>query len=272
VGHLFASFAKLVFAHRGGAALAPENTLAAFAHGLALGCDGLECDVHLSRDGIPVVIHDATLDRTTAASGPVALRTAAELARVDAGYWFQDASGRFPFRGQGIGVPALADVLRAFPDVPVIVEMKRGEPALARAVVDVVRRADAVERVCVGSFHRHGIDLVRREAPDIATSACIDEVRATLYRGWCRWPFRARRPYVAFQVPERSGRLRVVSPAFVRQAHRCGTRVDVWVVDTAEDVERLMRWGADGVITDRPDVVVAARDACLRATAAHGAP
>src|SRR5215210_8056999 len=95
----------LVYAHRGGAKLRPENTLASFDNGLALGADGLELDVRLSRDGQVVVHHDAALDRTTNASGPVADRTAAELAMVDAGYRFEardGAASRFPFRGTGI--------------------------------------------------------------------------------------------------------------------------------------------------------------------------
>src|SRR6476661_6007058 len=100
----------LVFAHRGGSALAPENTIAAFENGLALGADGLELDVHLSRDGIVVVHHDAMLERTTNLQGPVSDRTAGELARADAGFFFRDRGG-FPFRGRGIGVPTLADVL-----------------------------------------------------------------------------------------------------------------------------------------------------------------
>ena len=99
-----------MFAHRGGSALAPENTLAAFARGLALGADGLELDVHLSRDGVVVVHHDRRLDRTTNLRGPIADRTAEELARADAGYAFAPGAG-FPFRGVGVGVPALIDVL-----------------------------------------------------------------------------------------------------------------------------------------------------------------
>lgn len=252
---------KLVFAHRGGARLAPENTLAAFANGLALGSDGIECDVHLSRDGVPVVIHDKTLDRTTDAVGAVGDRTADELARVDAGYRFAALDGSTPFRGRGIGVPRLETVLTECRDVRVIIEMKQGEPALARAVVDVIRRAGAIDRVCAGSFYRRALDVVRAEEPELATSASEHEARWTLYRSWCRWPVGARRPYCAFQVPERAGKLRVVSPAFIAQAHRDGARVDVWVVDGVEDMSRLFSWGVDGVISDRPDVAVAARDA-----------
>ncbi|HUE85327.1 MAG TPA: glycerophosphodiester phosphodiesterase [Vicinamibacterales bacterium] len=257
--HPFSTREKLVFAHRGGAKLAPENTMAAFENGLALGSDGLECDVHLSRDGVPVVIHDKTLERTTDAAGPVSARTAEELARVDAGYRFTALDGSLPFRHRGIGVPTLETVLRSFPIPRVIIEMKQADPALARAVLDVVRRTKAADRICIGSFYRHGLDVIRAEDPAIATSASENEARWTLYRAWCRWPMGRARVYHAFQVPERAGRMRVVSPAFVEQAHRAGARVDVWVVDAAPDVTRLFSWGVDGVITDRPDVAVPAR-------------
>lgn len=258
--HAFESGDRLVFAHRGGAGLAPENTLAAFERGAASGADGFECDVHLSRDGVPVVIHDRTLDRTTDATGQVGTRTADELARVDAGFHFA-ADGRHPFRGQDVGVPRLETVLRRFPDLRVIIEMKQPDPALARAVIGVVRATDAVPRVCVGSFHRQGLEVVRREAPEIATSASEREARWTLYRSWCRWPGTSRRPYCAFQVPERAGRLHVVTPSFLQQAHGDGARVDVWVVDKPSDIVRLFEWGVDGVISDRPDVAVHTRDA-----------
>ena len=266
----FASRDRLVFAHRGGAKLAPENTMAAFANGVVLGSDGLECDVHLSRDGVPVVIHDRTLDRTTNATGPVADRTAAELATVDAGYHFHNLAGQREFRGRGIGVPSLEELLRSFP-VRTIIEMKDGSSALACAVVNAIARTGAGDRVCVGSFHHRGLEALRRLDPRIATSASKPEVRWTLYRSWCRWPFHARRVYEAFQVPERAGRVRVISPAFVRQAHREHARVDAWVVDRAEDMERLFSWGVDGVITDRPDVAVQVRDRVVVADDQHRA-
>jgi glycerophosphoryl diester phosphodiesterase len=255
---VFSRGARLVFAHRGGAKLAPENTLPAFDHGLACGADGVECDVHLSRDGVPVIIHDATLERTTDARGPVTALTAAELARVDAGYHFT-RDGTFPFRGMGIGVSPLEALLRRHV-VPTIIELKQGDPELARAVAAVVRRTDAVDRVCVGSFHRVAVETMRAEAPEIATGACEPEARWTLYKSWFRLPSMRRKPYVAFQVPERAGTLRVVSPAFVRQAHADDATVQVWVVDDPADVERLLDWGVDGLISDRPDVAVATRN------------
>lgn len=249
--------------------------MVAFEQARSLGVDGFELDVHLAADGTPVVIHDPTLDRTTDRIGPVAALTARELARVDAGYHFA-RDGAYPFRGRGHGVPTLEDVVADFPAVRLIIEMKgpsppnRGRRAaeaptlapLAQAVARVVRRHDAAARVCVGSFHQSALDALRAAAPEIPTSASVDETRATLRRSWLRWPWVSPRPYVAFTVPERSGRLRVVGPAFVRQAHREGQCVYVWIVDTAEDVRRLLGWGVDGIITDRPDVTVPARDAC----------
>lgn len=262
--HPFARRDHLVFAHRGGAKLAPENTMAAFERAVSLGADGVECDVHLSRDGIPVVIHDATLERTTDATGAVGSLTADELARADAGHHFA-AGGTYPFRGQDVGVPMLEQVLRRFPDIRVIIELKQADPALARAVVDVVRRANAIDRVCVGSFHQVGLNVIRSDEPRMATSASQSEARLTLYRSWYRWPFGAKRPYCAFQVPQRAGRLRVISRAFLRQAHQDGARVDVWVVDHPEEITRLFDWGVDGVISDRPDVAIATRDKWLQA-------
>jgi glycerophosphoryl diester phosphodiesterase len=258
--HPFATRRKLVFAHRGGAKLAPENTMAAFSNGIALGSDGIECDVHLSRDGIPVVIHDSTLDRTTNATGAVSARTAAELAKVDAGYRFAGPDSAFPFRGRDVGIPTLEDVLTTFAAARIIIEMKTGEPALARAVAALVDRTRAHDRVCVGSFHGTGLDVIRAIAPAIATSASEHEARWTLYRSWFAWPFAASRPYCAFQVPERAGRLRVISASFIRQVHRDGARVDVWVVDNPDDMTRMFSLGIDGVITDRPDIAVALRD------------
>jgi glycerophosphoryl diester phosphodiesterase len=252
----------LVFAHRGGAKLAPENTMPALDNGMSLGSDGFEIDVQLSADGIPVVIHDQTLDRTTDRTGPVAGLSAAELARVDAGYHFE-IDGTTPFRGQGIGVPRLDDVLRKHAGARVIIEMKGGQPELARAVAAAIKKADAIERTCVGSFYQGSIDAIRAEHPEVTTSASQEEARWSLHRSWVRWPWVQARPYVAFQVPEKAGRMRVVSPAFVRHVHREGHVLQVWVVNERDDVERLLDWGVDGIISDRPDVAVATRDEWL---------
>lgn len=245
VRHPFFSSARpRVFAHRGGGALAPENTIAAFDYGLALGADGIELDVHLSLDGAVVVHHDALLDRTTNLRGPIAAKTAAELASADA--------------GGGCGVPTLVDVLARYPEVPIIIESKVNTAGMAKALVDTLRRADAIARVCVGSFGLRVLRAVRRLEPAIATSAAREEVRFALYRTWLRWPPSAasRQAYAGYQVPECAGRTRVVSPRFVEYARRAGLGVQVWTVDTEEDARRLLAWGVEALITNRPDIIV----------------
>jgi glycerophosphoryl diester phosphodiesterase len=231
----FASSRPLVFAHRGGSALKPENTIEAFDHAVALGVDGLELDVHLSSDGVVVVHHDRTLERTTTLRGPIVMRRAAEL--------------------HAARVPALAEVLARYRDARIIIEMKASASELARGVVDLLRRANAVERVCIGSFGWRVLREVRALEPQVATSAAREEVRWALYRSWCRWPV-SRVGYNGYQIPELAGRTRVVSRRFVEGAHAAGLGVQVWTVDTDADARRLLEWGVDALITDRPDIIV----------------
>jgi glycerophosphoryl diester phosphodiesterase len=256
----FASPRPLVFAHRGGSGLAPENTIEACDTGLALGADGLELDVRLSRDGIVVVHHDSTVDRTTNGRGGVSALTADELARLDAGYRFARDGAMpvhpdHPYRGRGIGVPTLAAILARYPDARIIVELKVNVPELAVAAIEVVRRADAVDRVCFASFGLRVLRTARAMEPAIATSASREEVRWAVYRSWCRWPVR-RPPYAGYQAPEWSGRTQVVSRRFVDMAHRANLGVQVWTVDAEDDARRLLEWGVDALITDRPDVII----------------
>ena len=260
-----------VFAHRGGSKLRPENTIPAFDNGLALGADGLEFDVHLSCDGVVVVHHDKTLDRTTSGRGPLAALTADELSRVDAAYWFEPLesppspagsspaparqTAEHPFRGLGVGIPTLRDVLRRYSDVAIIIELKLNEPELARKVIDEVRAVDAVDRVSLGSFGTRVLRAARAYEPRLRTGSSREETRLALYRSWCRMPVR-RPPYDEYQVPETAGNTRVVSERFVRYAHDAGCAVNVWTVDEEADMRRLLAWGVDGIISDRPDVAV----------------
>jgi glycerophosphoryl diester phosphodiesterase len=249
----------LAFAHRGGAALRPENTVEAFDHGLSLGADGLEFDVHLSRDGVVVVHHDDTLERTTNARGPVAACTADELDRVDAGYWFTpDPAANeptYPYRGCGLGLPRLRPLLRRYPDTRFIVELKTPDAELARRTIDEIRDAGAIERVAIGSFYGRALRETRRYEPRISTGAAQEETRWALYCSRLRWPL-GRTKYQEFQVPIRAGSTTIVTPRFIAHAHRAGLPVRVWTVDRAEEMEQLLDWGADSVISDRPDIAV----------------
>jgi glycerophosphoryl diester phosphodiesterase len=228
-----ASARPLVFAHRGGSTLAPENTIAAFDRGMAAGADGLELDVRLSRDGIVVVHHDSLLDRTTTGTGPLREKTAADLA--------------------SLSVPTLADVLARYPTARMIIELKESRVELAEAVIAAVRTARAIDRVCLGSFSTSVLRATRRLDTKVATSAGQFDARLALYRSWIGLS-PGGVAYQAFQVPEMSGRTRVVSPRFVRLAHRAGLIVQVWTVDDPDDMRRLLSWGVDGIISDRPDI------------------
>jgi glycerophosphoryl diester phosphodiesterase len=235
----FESDRPLVFAHRGGIALGPENTIQAFDAGMNVGADGLELDVHLAADGVVVVHHDKTLERTTSGSGPVSARTAVELAALN--------------------VPTLGEVLRRYPSARVIIEMKEDRAALGDAVAAEVKAADAVHRVCAAGYGLRAVCAARAALPAMATSASLDEVRRALHRTWICWPLRSC-AWQGYQVPEMAGRLRVVSPRFIRYAHQAGLRVQVWTVDNETDMMRLLDWGVDALISNRPDLAVLVRD------------
>jgi len=256
----------LVFAHRGGRALGPENTIATFDAGLAAGADGLELDVHLSADDILVVHHDATLDRTTTASGPLARYTAAELVGMPADREFAAThrSATSPGSDASICIPTLSSVLARYPDIPIIVEMKEDSEAMGQALAREVRAASAQHRVCAAGYGLRSLRAVRRALPEMASSASQPEVRLAVYRSWVRCPVR-RVAYGGYQVPERVGGTRVASPLFIRHAHAAGLRVQVWTVDEEADMRRLLTWGADALISNRPDTAVRIRDEFVRA-------
>src|SRR5260221_10640893 len=241
-------------AHRGGSKLRPENTVAAFDHALSLAVDAMECDVHLSRDGEVVVIHDATLERTTNARGPVAARTAGELARLDAGFHYRPADG-YPFRARGIGVPTLRDVLTRYPGSPFVVEVKGDDPTVALRTVAVIGEAGATSRVILGGFNQTVLDAARRQAPPLVTSASRREARAALTRSYFFLGPR-RTGFHVFQMPFRLRGRQMFRRSFVRVMRRAGVPVQAWIVDEADDMRRLIDWGVTGIISDRPDVAV----------------
>lgn len=235
--------------------------MTAFQGAVDLGYRYLETDVHATRDGVLVTIHDGTLERTTDGSGPVSAMTLEELKRLDAGYRFSPDGGRtFPFRGKGITVPTLAEVAEAFPDVRLNVEVKQSEPPLVDAVaaaVALIEERALHDRILVASFDDRVIQEFRRRMGDhVATSSATWE--ATRFwlasrLGLTRW---LRLPYDALQVPPRQGRLTVVDGRFVRAAHRRGLQVHVWTVDEAEEMRRLLDLGVDGLMSDRPDTLL----------------
>jgi glycerophosphoryl diester phosphodiesterase len=246
--------ARPVIAHRGASAYAPENTLAAFELAVQQGADAFELDVRLTRDGAAVVIHDDKLDRTTDLAGPVRARTLAELRQADAGHRLTPDRGHtFPFRHKDVRIPTLAEVLWAFPGMPVMIEVK--EPEVQEAVRRVLLEGDAAERCVVASEHLAALELFRQEP--FVCGAAGPEISA-LYRGaTLRRPPRECR-YRLLSVPLRWHGLPVPTRALVRAARALGAPVHVWTVNDAATARRLWARGVAGIVTNVPDVIRAA--------------
>lgn len=249
--HAVLDGAPLLIAHRGGAGLYPENTLFAFerAH-TCWQVDMLELDVQASADGHCVVIHDETVERTTDGSGAVARMTLAELRTLDAGYRFTPDGGRtYPFRGRGVTIPTIQEVLRAVPAMRLTVEVKAG--GAQRPLFDAIQACDAGARViAAGAFEA---DRTLFGGWQGALSASTEQGRR-FYAAHRLWLARLARfgAHVA-QSPEVWRGRRIVTPRFIRDVHRAGAHLHVWTVNEPADMERLLDWGADGLLTDRPD-------------------
>jgi glycerophosphoryl diester phosphodiesterase len=247
--------ARPVIAHRGASAHAPENTLPAFELAVAQGADAFELDVRLSRDGAPVVIHDATLERTTSLTGPVRARTLAELRAADAGHWYTPDAGRtMPCRGQGVRVPTLAEVLWAFPDMPAMIEVK--EPEVQHAVHRVLVDEGACERCVVASEDDAALTMFRDgPVPCAASAREIGELyRAVLFRRPLPRP-----RYRLLSVPIRHRGLPVPTRGFVAAARRLGCPVHVWTVNDPATARRLWARGVAGVVTNEPGAIGSVR-------------
>jgi len=243
-----------LFAHRGGARIAPENTLEAFAAGLAAGADRLEMDVHATRDGHVVVIHDPTVDRTTDGSGAVWTMTLDELRRHDAGARFSGDAGDFPFRGRGVRVPTLAEVLEAFPGVPLNIEIKQDAPAIEAAVLAVLDRHDARQQVVLAAEEASIMARIRAAAPDVLTSFSAADVLefVTAWHGGTLHAYRP--PGIALQIPPAFEGIALVTADSVAHAHRLGLEVHVWTIDDPAEMAALLDLGVDALMSDVPQV------------------
>jgi glycerophosphoryl diester phosphodiesterase len=244
-------------AHRGGAGIAPENTLEGFREGLRVGAGVLELDVHTTADGHVVVIHDPAVDRTTDGTGEVREMPLAEIKRLDAGYRFtRDDGGTFPFRGQGLRIPTLEEVYDEFTEVPINVEIKGERPGIEEAVWRIIEEAGAEDRTLVVSENTPTIRRFREVSGGrVATASSSAEMISFYLLSRLGLSRSARPRYQALQGPETYHGLRIVTPGFIRAAHGQGLRIDVWTIDSEADMRRLLGYGVDGIMTDRPDVL-----------------
>lgn len=225
----------LAFAHRGGALEAEENTLAAFAHAVALGYSHVETDVQATADGVAVIFHDDDLFRMTGHAAAVAALDWAELAGLRT-------------RG-GNPVARLDETLAAFPETFFNLEAKAD--GAVTPMIDAIRAARAVDRVCVGSFVPARVQALRAAlGPGLCWSPAHAGVLAVWLAGWGLPLAGPGAP--ALQVPVRFRGIEVVTRRFVKAAHARGAQVHVWTVDDTDEMSRLLALGVDGLMSDRP--------------------
>ena len=244
---------RLVIGHRGAAARLPENTFAAFDYAVGLGVDAIEFDLRITRDGVPVVIHDPTLDRTTSGSGRVAELTAREIGEADAGARFSPDGGDLPFAGRGVAVPTLEALLERYPGIPLLIEIKVAEAS--PEALRLFRRHGCEDRVLVDSmdinalrpFRETGVAIgaARRDVISLTWRSAIGLVPSSL-------------PYAALCIPERYG-ISVPVGRLTRAAAERHVPTHVWTVNDPEDARRLWANGVIGIVSDDPETMLALR-------------
>lgn len=250
----------LIIGHRGAAAVAPENTLVSFQRAFADGADGIEFDVQLSRDGVPVIIHDETLRRTTDEPGRVRNCTVAELKSVDAGSWF---ARRYPdlARPEYIGatIPTLAEVFAACPRGWLYIELKCAPQCgaqLAATVAKMVQEHNLAHRIVIESFAHDAIAEVKRHAPELRTAALFDiNWRRLLPSGW-RFVAAAQ----AINADEIALHTSLITRKVVADAQAHGLPVVVWTADAPSWARKAQTYGLHAIITNHPQQMRAAFD------------
>lgn len=227
----------------------------AFSLALRMGVKYLELDVHMSRDGHVVVIHDRTLERTTDGRGAVQDHLLWELKKLDAGYCFVPVGAQEPvFRGKGIRIPLLEEVLQEFPEAMLNVEVKQKSPPMEDSLWQVLSKNRALERVLLASEDGETLRRLRaRFGPGVATGISREEGFRFVrwYLGCKRRPYRPEGQ--ALQIPERIKGFDYIGKGLIEAAHELGLEVHVWTVNDSFRMKRLLELGVDGIITDFPE-------------------
>ena len=246
-----------LFAHRGASGELPENTLPAFERAVELGFRYLETDCQATWDGEIVLSHNETVDAQTDGSGPIRDYEFAELRRLDAGYGFTPDGGRtFPFRGRGLRIPRLAELLERFPEARINLEIKEGARGQVEEIVRIVRDAGASDRVLLAASEDAIMQSIRECAPGTAIGSSIGDVVA-FFEALAEGKWREHKPQgQALQVPpEFSGRSLITEDA-LSAAHDLGLLIHVWTVNRREQMEQMLDAGVDGLMTDHPALLL----------------
>ena len=245
-------------AHRGDSVYFPENTLPAFKSAAELGVDCIETDVHLTKDGQCVIWHDDTMGKITGDNELILNKLYEELSALDAGYLFSRDNGRtFPFRGKGVTIATLDEVLKALPDMRFNVDLKDNNIELVNEFARVVRKNNAEKRVLGASFHNRIIKTLRKTIPEIATSFSETEMLKIVILdkiGMLR--FHGNFSADAAQVPEYSNKIKIITKSFIQNLHKKGVMVHVWTVNEKSDMLRFYNMRVDAIMTDNPRLLI----------------
>lgn len=259
--HPFLAGPPLSFAHRGDSMQYPENTMQAFASALRAGVDVLELDVHSSADGVVVVHHDETLQRTAGQAVAIRSLTYAELSQIDIAAQLDPsalpAQKRAQFRGRGYRIPTLSEALRAFPESRINIEIKQKTPPMERQLFEVLVQEQALERSLVASGSGDSLRRFRAlQENGAATSASMSEV-LRFYAG-CRLGRTMRPPFDALQIPAKpTFGIDLGAADFIACAKRSRIQTHYWTVNDAAEARRLLAAGADGIMSDDAPMVAA---------------
>ncbi|MGE0322185.1 MAG: glycerophosphodiester phosphodiesterase [Polyangiaceae bacterium] len=249
-GPLLLSNHFLNIAHRGGRKLAPEHTLVAYQNGLDVGADILELDVHATSDGVLVLMHDDTVDRTTNGTGAIKELTFAELRSLDAAYNFSEDGGQtFPYRGKGLQVPTLEEAFDAHPDTEWVIEIKQETPSIVPAFAEIVKAKGMTQKISAGSFHSSTVQELRQLMPEVPSAYALGEILdfVNLSDESSYIP-----PGKVLQVPPEQIGISIINETTVARAKRFDLKMHAWTINDPVEMEDLMKLGVDGIITDDP--------------------
>jgi glycerophosphoryl diester phosphodiesterase len=250
----------LVIAHQGGDGAWPGNTLFAFEKAVEIGADVLEMDAHITKENQIVLMHDEKVDRTTDGTGLIEDLTLDELLKLDAAYqWSNDDGKTFPYRGQGFQVPTLKELFEKFPEKRFLIEIKLTENPIHSPLCELIREYNMQNKVIIASFHDDSMKLFRETCPEIATSGSKGEVTPFVILGKAFLSGWISPQYQSLQVPYETSEsygIPIMTERFIREAHAKNIHVEPWTVDDPELMKQYIEWGVDGIITDRPDLMV----------------
>lgn len=249
-----------VIAHQGGDGIWPGNTMYAFKNAVDLGVDVLEMDAHITKDDHIVLMHDEEVDRTTQGTGVIEEMDLEDLQKLDAAYrWSNDGGKTFPFRGKGIRVPTLDELFQKFPRMRYVIEIKLTPNSIALPLCELIRKHHMQDKVMIASFHDEAMQNFRETCPEVATSASRTEVRNFVLLGKAFLSGFIAPQYQSIQPPydpKESMNIPVMTERFIREAHARNIKVEPWTVNDPELMKQYIEWDVDGIITDRPDLMI----------------